>query len=89
MLPSASMIYPHFDFLAKLSANKLWLLLKTMVSGLFMYLGSPSPRMRPEKPMTLPRTSMTGNMSRLRNVSYTPPERPWRTSPPSKSSCSE
>ena len=39
--------------------------------------------------MTLPRTSMTGNMSRLRNVSYTPPERPWRTSPPSNSSCSE
>ena len=48
-----------------------------------------TPRMRPEKPMTLPRTSMTGNMSRLRNVSYTPPDFPWRTSPPSKSSCSE
>ena len=34
-----------------------------------MYLGSPSPSTRPENPMTLPRTSMTGNISRARKVS--------------------
>ena len=63
------MIYPLFDFFARFSANKFRLLLKTSVSGLFMYFGSPSPRMRPEKPITFPRTSITGNIRRLRKVS--------------------
>ena len=42
---------------------------KTGVSGLLRYLGpSPSSR-RPEKAITFPRTSMTGNISRLRKAS--------------------
>ncbi len=66
MLPSTRMIYPFFDFFSQIQTEKIMALLKTGVSGLFKYFGSPSPRMRPEKPITLPRTSMTGNMRRLR-----------------------
>ena len=83
MLPSTRMIYPFFDFLARFKPKRLWLLLKTGVSGLFKYFGSPSPSMRPEKPITLPRTSMTGNMRRLRKASYTPPDLPCFTRPAS------
>ena len=76
-------MYPDLDFLARFRPNKLWLLLKTGVSGLLRYFGSPSPRMRPEKAMTFPRTSMTGNIRRFRKASYTPPFLPRRTRPAS------
>ena len=44
-------------------------LLYTGVSVLFMYFGSDLSMTRLPKPTTSPRTSMTGSISRLRNLS--------------------
>ena len=59
-----------------------------IVSGEFRYFGVESSITRPPKPMILFRMSMMGNMSRLRNRSYTPPFLPRRESPASTSSSS-
>ena len=67
--PSVRMTRPALDFLAMFRANTLRLLLYTGVSGEFRYLGVESSITRPPKPMTSPRMSMMGNMTRLRNRS--------------------
>jgi hypothetical protein len=63
------MMCPCLLFLATFRAKRFLRLLKMLVSGELRYLGVESSMTRPPKPITLPRTSMMGNMSRLRNRS--------------------
>ena len=51
---------PRFGLFSQIQPEKVVAFAKTGVSGLLRYFGSPSPRIRPEKATTLPRTSMTG-----------------------------
>ena len=57
--------------------------LKMAVSGVFRYLGAESSITRLVKPITSPRGSITGSISRLRYLSYTPPFFPATASPAS------
>ena len=69
MYPSTRMICPALDFFARFMANRFFRLLKIKVSGEFKYLGVAPSITRPPKPMTWPRTSMMGNISRFRKRS--------------------
>ena len=60
---------PAFEVLAMFRAKTLRLLLYTGVSGELRYLGVESSITRPPKPITFPRTSMMGNITRLRKRS--------------------
>ena len=57
--------------------------LKMAVSGVLRYLGVESSITRLVKPITSPRTSITGSIRRLRYLSYTPPLFPATASPAS------
>ena len=67
--PSVRITRPALDFLAMFRANTLRLLLYTGVSGELRYLGVESSITRPPKPITSPRMSMIGNMTRFRKRS--------------------
>ena len=54
-----------------------------------MYLGCPSPRTRPPKPITLPLTSWIGNMTRFQKRSCIPCFSLYRTVSDSRISSSE
>ena len=58
----------------------------TGVSEEFMYFGSDLSSTRLPKATTSPRVSITGSISRFRNLSYSPPFRFFTTSPASNSS---
>ena len=69
IFPSQRMKLGRLVFFARLMPYKFRRLLYTMVSVVFIYLGSDLSKTRPPKATTSPFTSMTGNMSRLRNLS--------------------
>ena len=80
------MMLGRLDFLARFSPYSTRRLEYTGVSEEFIYLGSDLSSTRLPKATTSPRTSMTGKMSRLRNLSYRPPFRFCTARPASSSS---
>ena len=81
--PSHNMYRRDVDFLARFMAKSVRLFLYTMVSGLLTYLrcGFSDVKSRPLKAITLPRRSMMGIITRLRNMSYKLPRSLSRTTP--------
>ena len=80
-LPSHRMMLGRLVFLARFRPYSTRRLLYVRVSGVFIYLGSDLSSTRLPKPTTSPRTSITGRISRLRNLSYMCPFFPLTARP--------
>ena len=73
--PSVKIKFFLPDFEAKLRANKLLLFLKTGVSEVLIYLGVSPVKVLAPKAITLPLTSIIGNISLPQNLSISFPFR--------------